>query len=228
MSEIDLSRQVIEPAARPRARAPEDVAAMAVAVQANLVTLKVADAKLQGIEPQKHAIRVAPPGAVTRFRETLIEREQLKQYGATELRLRLHEVWGQFCLAAWMFHVDDPYEPPDFSRCAATHTLRCGAVLRYKELEIEGSLWRMHYEQRRRHDPAYASLPEFKPDTLVAQRIPVVVFGRSVERAGDDELLLCSCEYAGMLATIRWAADERRRWGEPGIMDVNGRPEVAS
>jgi hypothetical protein len=227
MSELDLSSHVIEPAPQPRARTPEDVAAMALAVQANLVVLKVADAKQQGIEPHKHAIRVAAPGAVLRFRETLIERAQLKHYGPTELRLRLHEVWGQFCLAAWMFHVDDPAAPPDFSRCAQTHILRCGAVLHYKELEIEGSLWRMHYEQRRRHDPAYPGLPEFKPDALVAQRIPVLVFGQSIERAGDDELLLCSCEYAGMLAMIRWAADERRRWGEPGIMDVRGRPEVA-
>ncbi len=226
-ADIDLSVHIVEPSAKPRARTADDVAAMAVAVQANLVTLKVADARRQEIDPARHDLPVPAPGPVLRFRETLLDREAVRHYSDVERRLRLHEIWGQFCLLSWLFGVDDPRHPPDFARCSQTHTLRCGAVLAIKTAEIEATLWRMHFEQRDRHDPTYRQSADYAVDSSVAIRIPAKVFGRRVQYASDDDLLVCGCEHAGMLAAIRWASDDRRVWGAPGIMDVGGRPEVA-
>src|ERR1043166_7777849 len=97
----------------PRRR--EDAAAMAVAVQANLAALKVAWLRRALIPSQEHVINVAPPGAVMRFRETLIDRHMVSDYSDAELILRTRQVWGEFALFCWAFACPDPNDAPDFA-----------------------------------------------------------------------------------------------------------------
>ena len=58
----------------------------------------------------------------------------------------------------------------------------------------------------------------------MAETIPAAAFGAPAEDATDEALVLASCEFAGMLETLRWIMDRRRTWGEPGIMEVGDRP----
>jgi hypothetical protein len=85
-------------------------------------------------------------------------------------------------------------------------------------------LWRLLYEQRLRFDTSYAMAPTFERDRSIAVKIPAIIMGKSVTQNTDDELLAGSCEYAGMLASIRWIMHRDRVWGEPGIMDVAETP----
>src|SRR5262247_4111346 len=91
-----------------KTRTPQEAWAMGVAVQANLMTLVVADAKRRGIKPEQHDIIVRAPGAVKHFRETLIDPKTIAGYSDAELHLRLREIWGQFCLMGWLFSINDP------------------------------------------------------------------------------------------------------------------------
>ena len=89
-------------------RPPQDVADLAVAVQANVVQLQAADRRQSGPATPLLDIRVPSSGAVTRFREALISREVIAAYDDVVRSLRAHEAWGQFCLFCWFFFVDDP------------------------------------------------------------------------------------------------------------------------
>ena len=64
-------------------RPPAEAAAMAVAVQANLVQLNVACGKRPGLAGGADEIHVPPPGAVTLLRETLIPRDTIASYDNT-------------------------------------------------------------------------------------------------------------------------------------------------
>jgi len=197
---------------------------MAVAIQANLVQLRVADEKLRGIEPGAGAIAVRSPGVVAHYRETLIDRARLKQYAIDELQLRMREVWGQYCLMRWVFSRAGDEEATDFSQLPADAELRCDSVLDIKLAEIEGLLWGLRFEHRRRHDADYVKSEGFEADAELAATIPAEAFGTPATDATDEALLLASCEFAGMLAALRWVMDRRRVWGEPGIMEVGDRP----
>jgi len=206
------------------ARNPADIRAVARAVQANVFQLKVSEARRKGLSPADHALRVPSPGSVTRFREILIERDMLGTYSDFELRLRLHETWGRFCLLHWYFHLTMPDGPADLANLPRDTPGRCAAELDIKHAEIHAFLWRLRFEQSRRHDPEFTAQPRFKSDNVVALRIPVAPFGKTVEDCADEELLLAACEHAGMLATLRWIMDATREWSAPGIMDVAERP----
>ncbi len=184
---------------------------MMVAVQANLVQLKVADARRRGIEPGSHEIDVPSPGPVSRFREMLVDRGDIADYTDQALRLRLHEVWGQYCLFQWVLGEGDG-------------AMRCETSMAAKQAEIHAVLWRLRFEQRSREKPDCADSPSLAVDVRLAAEIPAVVFGSPVRDASDEAVLLGACEHAGMLAAIRWCADRTRRWGEEGIMDVADRP----
>lgn len=196
---------------------------MGVAVQANLVQLKVADAKRRGILPADHPIAVPAPGHVKHFRETLIPHEIVAGYPPLHVHLRLREVWGQYCLMLWLFELKGPAERSNFA-AAALGEMRCGAVLDIKHDEIHALLWRLRFEQRRRTDADYVESAVFRRDLGYVERIPAEVWGKKAADCGDDELLSAACEYAGMLAALRWAMDTRRTWGEAGIMDVSSKP----
>ncbi len=208
------------------ARPPSDVAAMAVSVQANLVQLKVACGKRAGLAGSAHEIQVPPPGAVVGFRETLIAPAALAEYDDTALLLRTHEVWGQFCLLCWYFFATDPQHPPDFKNLPVGQTVHCPTSLMAKTQEIEKCLWRMRFEQRLRRDPDFKADPAFEAASKAAQGIPAMVLGEKVCEAGNQNLLLGTCQFAGMLASARWTADHRWEWGGAGIMDLPDSPQV--
>ncbi|MCH9001408.1 MAG: hypothetical protein IIC02_02450 [Planctomycetes bacterium] len=201
----------------------DDVRAMAVAVQANLVQLKIAECKRLGAPTFQHAIDVQSPGAVRRFRETLIHLEFLKTAPATHIHFRLREIWGQYSLMRWAFAVDSK-ESADFSTLSAESEVRCRAVLEAKHAELHALLWALRFEQRLRSAPSASKTELSEEDRELAKRIPADAFGTPVAQCPDDELVLAACEHAGMLAALRWIMDARREWGEAGIMDVGERP----
>ncbi len=201
----------------------DDVCAMAVAVQANLVQLKIAECKRLGTPTSQHAIDVQSPGAVRRFRETLIDLEFLKTVPTTHIHLRLREIWGQYCMMRWAFSVDSG-ESFDFSALSSESEVRCRAVLEAKHAELHALLWALRFEQRRRSGPGESNSEPSEEELDLAKRIPAEAFGTPVAQCPDDELVLAACEHAGMLATLRWIMDARREWGEAGIMDVDDRP----
>lgn len=213
-------RDTPEPTESPP-RTLEAVLQMAVVVQANLVQLRNTEAKRRDLEPDAHDIRVRSPGAVRSQREALVDYQCIKSYSEPELHLRLHEVWGQFCLFCWAVHVDDPQAPPAFGDSPSAIELRCPAALRMKAAEVEAFLWRLKFEQRLRHDPTFRGSADFQSDRQIARKIPANVNHLPVDRADDDGLIVCSCEHAGMLAAARWIADQRWSWGQEGIMDLD-------
>jgi hypothetical protein len=206
---------------------------MALAVQANLMTLMVADAKRRGIKPSEHDIKVCAPGAIKHFRETLLDPKALAHYSDAELHLRMREIWGQFCLMGWLFSLNDPAHTGNATNkagCASFTDLpdeaemHCGTALEIKHAEIRGYLWKMVFEQRRRIDADYVKTPAFAKEIELASQIPAQGFGKPIEKLSGEQLLYLACEYAGMLAAIRWAMNPRLAWGAPGIMDVGESP----
>lgn len=193
---------------------------MAVAIQANLVQLRVAQARQAGIAVADHPIRTPSPGGVRRFRETLIDRSTIKDYDDAELLLRLREIWGQFSLFCWAVHAADPNDPPDFSDLPAGMYLRPPRELGHKMRDIERTLWRFQHEQRLRGDPAAARDPRFRAAYEAALDIPTMVYGENVRVCSDGDLLMCACEFVGMLRAIRWIADDRLTWDHPAIVEV--------
>ncbi|MCK6482661.1 MAG: hypothetical protein L6R00_00815 [Phycisphaerae bacterium] len=202
-------------------RRPQEAAAMAVAVQANLVTLKVAWARRSGGQAAEHDIRTPSPGAVTRFREALVDRHVIQAYSELELVLRTRQVWGQFALFCWAFGGEDPHRPPDFARLPEIPEYRCPMAMIRKEEEIVRGLWRLKLEQRARLEPDSANDGEFVNElTQAAASVPMRVYGNDVRESPAADLIQCACEHAGMLAAVRWLLDDRRVWDEPGLMDV--------
>lgn len=203
---------------------------MGIAVQANLVTLVVADAKRRGIKPAEHEIKVSAPGAVKHFRETLIDPKTIATYSDAELHLRLREIWGQYCLMGWLFSLNDPSKAGasqatvNFAHVPDSLEVHCGTSLEVKEAEIRGFLWKMLFEQRRRLDAADVKTPAFAKEVELASQIPAQGFGKPIEKLSGEQLLYLSCEYAGMLAAIRWAKNPKLAWAAPGIMEVAQSP----
>ena len=205
-------------------RRREDAAAMAVAVQANLVTLKVAASRRAHRDPAEHPIRLSPPGAVRQFRETLIDRHVVAAYADDELMMRTRELWGQWCVFCWAFQCDDPNDPADFAHLPPTLIIRSTREMLAKEAAVVKTLWRLRHEQRFRFDPDARHDPAFQREREIAQTIPARVYDTDIRLCGHNDLIACTCEHAGMLAAIRWLIDDRRAWGEPGIMEIASGP----
>ncbi len=198
----------------------DEIAAAAQVVQANVVALRVAWCKRTGQPPEAHDIKTPPPGAVSKMREFLIERETLKAYSEDEILLRLRQVWGEFCSLCWLFPHVDPQKPIAFDPLPAGQGLRCLGQVQEKLAEIQAGLWRLRHEQRLRFDKDAALDPDFQRENTLAASRPMKVFGQSITNCGDSELFCCACEYAGMLAALRWATDDRWKWEAPGIMEL--------
>ncbi len=197
---------------------------MAVAVQANLVQLKAADAKRRRLPPEEHEILVPSPGEVREYRETLIDRHRLESYSDLEVQLRLREYWGRYCLLQWLFHATSNDDRGDPATPPARPEMRCPTEVDAKHAEVHAMLWRLRFEQRRLHEPGFADSEEGRRLKLVAQTIPVKVFEKDVLRCTADEMVLAACEYAGMLATLRWIMRPALAWDAPGIMEVADQP----
>jgi hypothetical protein len=199
---------------------------MAVVVQANLVQLKVLDARRRGIAADEHELSVKSPGAVVRFREALLDPHVLAGYSDAELQLRLHEVWGQYCLLGWALHRVEPESMVNFGAPSSGPELRCDAHLASKHDEIHALLWRMRIEHELRAggDGSSSNLLRNTNTKEQADRIPALVHGKPVSQCTDDELLAVSCEHAGMLASLRWVMDCERTWGDSSLMNVGEHP----
>lgn len=205
-------------ALNPRSR--EAVASAAHAVQANVVSLRVALAKRAGDAADSLEIRTPAPGAVRRLREILIDRSIVKEYSVPELAMRLRQVWGEFSALCWAFNHADPHNPIDFDEVHEKHPLRCPLHIHEKVREIQLGLWRMVHEQSARHDRSVRDDPQFRAEHDFALANPVKVFGQNIHLCNDADLFACACEHAGMLAALRWAIDDRWEWESPGIMNV--------
>ncbi len=209
-----------KPLAMLNARSPGDVGAMALVAQANLLQLRLAAHKRFGAPKPP----IASPGFIRRYREALIDWRDVKTYDASLLALRTHEVWGQFCLFCWAFGSTEPDRPPAFAEPTTWNQMRCPGGIGAKLIEIERGLWRLRHEDRLRRRPDLRSDPAFHREYKAALDLPMLVFGKNVRVAPDEDLLLCTCEYAGMLAACRWTADDRWQWAQPGIMDLDAQP----
>lgn len=201
-------------------RSAKDLREMALAVQANLALLRRLDARQSGIDVAAHDIRVPPPKRVDRFREILIDPLLAAKYSPLELQLRLREVWGQYCAMCWLFEKANA-DCVDFSEVSLDGEVQCATGINVKIAEVHAFLWCFRFEQNRRETPIGSASSE---QAALAKEIPAVAFGKSASECSPQELLLAACEHAGMLAALRWAADAKRNWGEPGIMDVADRP----
>lgn len=208
----------------PPRRAAAEVRALAVVIQANLVQLKTAAQRRPALHGAIRGIDVVSPGAVTRMREALIPAEIIKVSTDTELVLRLHEAWGQYCLMCWA-HETGTREPIlNFGLLPADTEVHCEAALRAKEAEVHALLWRLRHEQRRRE----GSLPKDDPQSArvesLARRIPAEALGKPVSEADDGDLLLAACQHVGMLAVLRWLLHPEKTWGDPTLMQVEDWP----
>jgi hypothetical protein len=209
---------------RPAVRSVADARRMAVVVQANVVQLKIAEAKHRGRGSNLHDIRVKAPGTIRHFREALIDHRVIVSYSAQEVHLRLREVWGQFCTFCWLFSRSNTTRDANLADLPPEAEMHCEASLQAKEAEVHALLWRTLFEQRLRHDRDYRDSKRFAIDDEFARQIPATVFNKPVSIASDEELLLGACEYVGMLATVRWLADRRLVWAAPELMAVRDEP----
>lgn len=198
----------------------EQIAACATAVQANVVALRVAWCKRTGQLQDTHDIRTPPPGPVKYMRELLLDREVTKGYSDEEILLRLRQIWGEFCALCWVFPHVDPQSPISFHPLPDGQSLRCLGQVHDKIAEVQTCLWRVKHEERLRFDPASLADPEFLRQHAIAVSRPIQLFGQDVSSCGDAELIAGACEFAGMLAALRWVVDDRWEWEAPGIMDV--------
>ncbi|MCK6457992.1 MAG: hypothetical protein L6Q92_15865 [Phycisphaerae bacterium] len=203
---------------RPRDRA--DVLAMCIAVQANVAALRVAAARRIGVSPEEHAIRTPSPGWVRRFREVLIDRHALSALPDDALALRVHQVWGEFSALCWVVGVNDPHQPGEFAALEKTAELRCPLRIQEKLDDVQRGLWRLRFEQRLRCDPAGRGERVSQAEREAAQAMPLRVEGMDVRLCDVAALVRAACEFAGMLAALRWVADARWEWEAPGIMEL--------
>ncbi len=214
------SLTVVDPN-KPTPRLAEDVVAMGAVVQANVVQFRNAECKRTCRTASEHDIQVPSPGSIAKCRGALIDWRVIKGYSDAEIHLRLHEVWGQYCLFCWLWGLDDPGRSRVFLAGVSDGEIRCQSAIEVKMVELEGHLWALRFEQRFRHEPGFSDQDEFPGIEKLARMIPVKVFGQSPEASDDDALVLASCELAGMLAVARWSFDTKWAWNQAGIMDVD-------
>ena len=211
-----------------QSRSRDELAGGAHAVQANVASLAIAATRRAIGTATATNIQTPPPGPVRRFREMLIDWRIIRDYSDVELSLRLRQVWGEFTALCWLFHHTDPHNPPAFEALSLEAPLRCTGHVHDKVTEIQRGLWRLTHERRIRSDPDYRADPNFKREHDIALSIPLKVAGRPVASADEQAVFILACEYAGMLAALRWSLDRRWTWEGPGIMDVGAIESVES
>lgn len=202
-------------------RSIEEIADAAQVVQANIVALRVAHCKRTGQSAEQHDIKTPPPGRVRQMRDALIDREVLRNYSDDEILLRLRQVWGEFCALCWLFPHVDVQNPICFDPLPEGQSLRCLGQVHEKIAEVQTGLWRVRHEYRHRTDPNALSDPEFLRDNDIAITRSISVFGQNISVCTASELFAGACEFAGMLAALRWVTDDRWTWEAPGIMDLS-------
>ncbi len=207
-------------------RSLQTIALMTHAAQANLVALRVAWCRRIGVSQEGHDIKTPSPGTVRHFRETLLDRAVIREYSTNEVLLRLRQIWGEFCALCWLFPHVDPQSPITFDPLPADQAVRCPTLVLAKLEEVQAGLWRIRHEQQFRHDPGARKDPAFLAAHRRALDHPITILGQDIRLSTDEEIFCSACEHAGMLAALRWVADDRWDWEAPGIMDVTLRPEL--
>lgn len=205
------------------ARSIDEIRGTARSVQANVVALRVA-LERRSPEVRLTDIKTKSPGPIRQYREVLLAAETLKSYAPEELLVRLRQVWGEFCALCWLFPHVDPQSPIDFDNLPPGQDHRCITDARAKLEEVQTHLWRLLHEQRRRSDPDASRDPAFQREAEIAVTHRLRVYGVNVAHAADLQVFHAACEYAGMLAALRWALDDRWTWEGPGIMKLNAAP----
>lgn len=201
-------------------RSPDQILTAARVIQANVTALRVAWCKRTGQSAEGHDIKTPPPGTIREMRELLIDRNSIKEYDLQHVSLRLRQSWGQFCALCWIFPGIDPQHPEALTDKPDQLSSRCPMHVQEKLAEVQQGLWRLLHEQRLRFDPDAKMDPEFQRVHQEAIAHPITVFKRPIAECSDEELLCCTCEFAGMLGALRWAMDSRWKWEAPGIMDL--------
>ncbi|MBI4718618.1 MAG: hypothetical protein HY763_12485 [Planctomycetes bacterium] len=204
-------------------RSGAEVRALALAVQANLVMLRLAECRRRGIAPEDHEIQVAPPGAVRALREMLLAPETISALGDPQLHLLLHEVWGQFCLLLWLFSQGNTADA-SLAHLPEDAEMHCATAIEAKLFEVHAVLWRMLFELRLRHDAAYAASPACDADRSLGEGIPAQALGKPVAEATNEEIIVTLHEYVGMLVTLRWVLDPQADWFDPHLREVAEKP----
>lgn len=213
--ELPQALQSVEP------RSTDEIAAAARAVQANVVTLRVALVRRLGDQIDLSDINTPAPGPVSAARELLLAPDAIKTYSNDELMVRLRQVWGEFCALCWLFPHVDPQNPVDFAHLPDNQTNRCQHDAREKLETVQSDFWRILHEQRRRHDGEARFDPHFQRDSEKAAGHRLRIYGINIGSATDMQVFHAACEYAGMLAALRWALDARWTWEGPGIMKLD-------
>lgn len=165
-------------------------------------------------------ISTPAPGPVREMREILLDRRRVKDFSIDELAVRLRQVWGEFSALCWLFHHGDPNAPPRWADLPPDGPMRCPGHLLGKIREVEAGLWRIRHERYIRRFPSSLADPDTRAAHEIALTRPLRLGGAEIGLCSDPDLLCYGCEYAGMLAGLRWSADERWSWEGPSIMEV--------
>ena len=197
---------------------------MALAIQANLVVLRVAIERRQGADHAPSGPTIRSPGIVRAYRETLVNGPEIRGFSDAELPFRLHEAWGRFCVMLWLFEQGHCADGFDFAEMPTEAEMRCRSALEAKHAELHAVTWRIRFAQRVRHDRAYVTSSGFAADRNLAATIPASAFGKPIDHCDDHELFLAAGEHLGMLATLRWVRDASSAWDDPRLMEVGEAP----
>lgn len=204
----------------PRRR--EDVRALGIVLQANLVQLRVEARRRAPDDAAWSRMALPSPGAVIAHREALIDRRVVRSYAPVELRMRWHEQWGAYCALCWLIQAAEPAH--NFGGPLPDADMHCAAAVDVKIAEVHAFLWRLRYELAARRDPDYARTPSGRRDALRAARIPLALHGKTPENADNGELLDGFCEHIGMVAALRWAVHPQRSWGDAELIEIGDDP----
>ena len=135
---------------RPWARQAEALREQGLVVQENLACLRDEEAARLGVPSTKHDITVTHPARYDANHASLVSIETIRGYTDVELRLRMHEIWGRYCLLRWLWERHEKPIDTDLAHVPFDAQPRCDAVLDAKHVELHALFWKIHFEQRRR------------------------------------------------------------------------------
>jgi hypothetical protein len=197
---------------------------MLAVAQANLVQLRVEAERRGGAEAVIGGARISSPGAIVGHREALLDRRLIRASTDTGLALRLREAWGRYCALCWVLELSQTAGAAAPRSHNPEAPLHCLPRLFVKVDEVHALLWRLRFEQQKRHDADFRASPDYAGLRELADRIPAKAHESPVAEATDDQLLSTACEHAGMLAALRWVCDRAAGWNDESLFAVNDHP----
>ncbi len=201
-----------------------EVQSLLIAVQANLVQLRVEAQRRKIDSLSRVLLDVAAPGVVRQFRQTLIDRQAIKNCTDLELLLQLHENWGQYCAISWLLSGEADESRDREDKHEALSTLKCETSIRIKLAEVHAFAWRFRFELDSRRSGDSAAMNHHQASTNTANQIPAEAFGQSAEHLNESELMLAVCEHVGLLSVLRWSLDNQSHWLDPSLSTIDDEP----